>query len=572
MKKVISVVCGILCAVSEISAMPDVKAYSDTIIMSNYGTSDSIVLGPDCAANITVADSENRDSLRDLELELYGPDGKKVAEWKGNNEFTFVNFDDSVKLIDDLDKYRISYDNFENPFGESGTIKEIRYQKATDGNYYRVVYNDYIDVEGNKEYRILLKYLIDKPVEFTVPAHSFGIYADKAWKNRIVDWYFSVIPDGADSNYDRYKHYFKDSAGELKIETLEDGIYNNRLGYDYKYSGGAGSVSRDTTIDDKAYEYVKTTINLSETFPGLFEKDGTYNIEFMGTDYNVDFSKDQTDPVMSAGVCFLSGNLVCAPFPDSDGNVTIYVEKETRKFSLVTDFMISDGKSIGSGGGKSGVPAEDYSVVEKSCKTVKLPSYGINIQAVNPGTYTLKIKNHPEYYDIVSGSEFTIKHYDKLEENAEYVKNQLVITHHGNMFSISDSENGKINADADLSKKIYAGDSITLTPEPDKGYRLLKYIFSAPSSQTEETVYTSKKYDYTMPDCDIVAKPVFRKTGDINGDDSVSVTDAVILQKMLNMSDEEYDTEQKITADINEDSKINIFDLIRLKRIMLGDD
>ncbi|MGN0614531.1 MAG: SGNH/GDSL hydrolase family protein [Porcipelethomonas sp.] len=60
-------------------------------------------------------------------------------------------------------------------------------------------------------------------------------------------------------------------------------------------------------------------------------------------------------------------------------------------------------------------------------------------------------------------------------------------------------------------------------------------------------------------------KPV----GDVNGDDTVSVADASLLSQVLvkknTLSDEQYDY-----ADVNADGRINVFDFVALKRILLG--
>ena len=58
-------------------------------------------------------------------------------------------------------------------------------------------------------------------------------------------------------------------------------------------------------------------------------------------------------------------------------------------------------------------------------------------------------------------------------------------------------------------------------------------------------------------------------TGDINLDGQVSVSDAVLLQKYLIKSGK-LSADQANRADLNQDGVLNAYDLVALKRIMLG--
>lgn len=121
----------------------------------------------------------------------------------------------------------------------------------------------------------------------------------------------------------------------------------------------------------------------------------------------------------------------------------------------------------------------------------------------------------------------------------------------------------KVNPDLDLSedfvlyftydeiKKVMEANNITVS-------EIVNMYLSA--SGSEATFYGM----YAVP---VKDTPSLR--GDINGDGEVSIVDITLLQKYL-LKTAQLEESQFATADLNEDDKINIFDAVILKRIIIN--
>ncbi|MCM1228028.1 MAG: glycoside hydrolase family protein [Clostridium sp.] len=91
-------------------------------------------------------------------------------------------------------------------------------------------------------------------------------------------------------------------------------------------------------------------------------------------------------------------------------------------------------------------------------------------------------------------------------------------------------------------------------------------------SKVVPSTFTEKGYTlHSCSICDDSYKDNYKEMkikGDINGDFSVGVSDAVFLQKYL-VKSKNISAEQFLAADINSDNKVNIFDMVILKRRIL---
>ena len=63
--------------------------------------------------------------------------------------------------------------------------------------------------------------------------------------------------------------------------------------------------------------------------------------------------------------------------------------------------------------------------------------------------------------------------------------------------------------------------------------------------------------------------PEDKPKGDLNGDGSLNVSDAVVLQSYLLKSSEEFSEEQYKASDMNDDGSVDVFDLIELKQAVV---
>ena len=108
--------------------------------------------------------------------------------------------------------------------------------------------------------------------------------------------------------------------------------------------------------------------------------------------------------------------------------------------------------------------------------------------------------------------------------------------------------------DGEYTYKIVAEDN------SGKSYELVKTEFTIGEVKPAEPVTTEPPEDDPPED-----KP----KGDLNGDGTLNVSDAVVLQSYLLKSSEEFSEEQYKASDMNDDGSVDVFDLIELKQAVV---
>lgn len=108
--------------------------------------------------------------------------------------------------------------------------------------------------------------------------------------------------------------------------------------------------------------------------------------------------------------------------------------------------------------------------------------------------------------------------------------------------------------DGEYTYKIVAEDN------SGKFYELVKTEFTIGEVKPAEPVTTEPPEDDPPED-----KP----KGDLNGDGTLNVSDAVVLQSYLLKSSEEFSEEQYKASDMNDDGTVDVFDLIELKQAVV---
>lgn len=576
MKKVISAVTGILCAVSTLLQFPAVSSAANNTndIAVNYGTSEKPAFGPNGLINLSVSDpvdSENKE-FENMEFGLYNSEGERVAVWTGNDSSTLKideNFENTVKNPADSQELFVSPKTFENPAGEKGYVRNIIIRSET-GEKYEIKNNSYsgADLPYGSEFKATVNYFLEKDTsepDLVLPAHSFAVYADKGWKDRSITWGF----DFTDYGEDDHDYDFSDYPGTVKIDEYPDGDYPYLMFYrSSDGSGGSGgNINNKISITDKQYEYVKKTINVLDTFPSDFNPDRYTDKNFPDI-RNFSFKNASDAPYKPAGMIIISGNLVNAPIPDEKGNVTIYVDKATNLINMQTIYAKG-------GGGLTWCPGYADEHVEYSFNTVKMPENGVNIQLLSTDKYTVRPENLPEEYEFVS-DEIQPVVYNPVEPGAEILYSNIYVTVKKYQIDVLKSNRGKLSITPDAP--VPGGKEVKLTASPDSGYVIEGYNFFNENGEkiAEETLKISEENTFIMPCENITIEPVFKRSeiikGDINGDEKINVLDLTIMKKVICLSEILTDAEDKAAADINDDGSVNVFDFLRLKNILLENE
>ncbi len=573
--------CRIICSLTVLALQPCITVGAKFAPTANYGTKNDIVIGPDCFANIKVFDPDDPDNsiINNLSFELYDPEGNLAATWKGNRIDTFNRKNFSVNLVYENDYLKFFYDSLSYPDNGNITMKELRavYTDPESGELTNRLSNTdfYLPLNFNNVYDITAGFFRDKPSDITLPAYTVGVYSDAGWNNRLINWSFDlgIFQNEEFFKFKRVKSFvFKNNPGNLVTESMDAGEYGYILAHDKNdmtYSS-TNLYSSIIKLNDTSSEYVRETINLHEKFPKVFNENGTYTYTVYYPDsqknYYIDHATDSLDPLVSGALCVLSGNMITAPVPDQNGNISIYVDSKTRKFKLISDYMAENTF----GGGSTGLEGTADEKINAKVKTIPFDSNGINLQG-NPGTYKVKVTNLPFNYQMTSGNEFTLTHYEKTDENAKCIQNDIRIEKIKRKLTLTESKHGKvtINGTDKTEDTISCNTDVSLSAVSDKYYELEKYICRTDNDLEITNFSIPKTGSFTMPSENITVEPVFVLSSDldINGDGSVSILDAVILKKMLLLFD---NTEQyKEKADITGDGYININDLIRLENLIM---
>lgn len=582
MKRAVLKAVEMLCVLSVFSCIPAEIANAKNVNSVNYGTIEEPVIGPDgfVHLNLSVSDDAKNIKTDKIEFVLSTKDGEQVASWKGTDISTFTAADSKAYTISKDDKIRVFYSSLNDPVGDLGTFRGFDLTDKETNEYIATGAAGSV-VEFGKEYGIDYRYLTELQTDLVLPAYTIGSYADPQWADRKIEWrYIYSLVTGKDSDdpiTDDKVILFNDEPGTVKKITLDDRGYTTSMRGSYNGGslGGTGNGS-ERHLSDKSLEYSKITINLHEQYPLAFNEDGSFDAEIIKNQYHFDMRHDEYDPLKICVMFFKSGDFISAPIPDEHGNVTFYVEKKSQSFSAEIHTVIRTATSSTSAGG----PKDFYGgyadkILRSGFRTLDYPEDGISFLCTSPGDYTIKAVNLPEYYEIAGNQNFKITYNYNRTTPAEYVDKMLYIDWIKRSLKIKKSENGKVTSSKDLTEKIPALENIILTAEPEKGYRFAGYkCYISSGNQLSEDVFNIPlSGSFLMPTEDITVEPVFKEIvkGDVDGNDTISISDLVKIKSMILLSEIYEDKAYYEAADMNSDGTVNISDYMKLLRSILSE-
>lgn len=340
---------------------------------------------------------------------------------------------------------------------------------------------------------------------------------------------------------------------------MPDGDYPYMLGYTNGSTGGSsGNLYDRITISDKSSEYVLKKIRLCDIYPSEFDSNGIHTHDFFGNIYKYNFGVDDTANNISGCIAFLSGNVVTAPIPDDEGYVSVYVDKSTYTFYLMTDYFAGSA----CGGGKAGAEGYPYRIKKFTFSTPSVPDQGIILSGMDEGKYIVKALTLPDEYEADDAVLTVAPTCDGIPTCTLTAKRKRYSVKNFN------SKNGTVIINDGITQAV-KGQKISLTPVPDKGYRFKEY--RVVDSWDDDFEFDKEELNnngvFYMPGEAAFVQGIFEVNfGDINLDNSIDASDMVLLRKYI-LSCETDDL--PFTADMNNNGKVNIFDYIRLMRLLV---
>lgn len=356
---------------------------------------------PDTMVNFSVKDNSGN-FLDSASMQIIDESGNVVASWSGNN---------SSSMSSD---YSCAGD-FKKSVGDFIDVPELTGE---------VVSNVYIDGHGNfdmtdtfefrcgTEYNATVTYKENTPVSLTVPANKMLLNVDSNFAGRTYEYGVGIGPDIMSKEV----YNFNDIAGKETLYDLPAGKHDA-----YTCIGGAGGSGGSVNVKDTPVNYVKQTINLHEKFPSYFNADGTTTVTMSGETFDISYANDADGKC--AILYIISGSVVNAVVPDSNANVTIYVEQGAERVSVSTNFSYKSTV----GGGKNGMSADLSNQYTVNIKTPALPGTGITLTDIKPGNYTLRQTNAVSGYEKPADVKFTVKDTEELQ-SVSIVNDKIVQT------------------------------------------------------------------------------------------------------------------------------------------------
>lgn len=300
---------------------------------------DTVLLGPaDGMINIVVTDA-NGTPIEGAKMELVNPDeSTPPAVWdSGSPENAVYNVDSYAPTAPF--QYQFKPSDWPNI---NETAKSLRMWTADGTEVGTAARLGFLSLSGGESYRAEIQYLpTDAPAEMTVPANQMLLNVDAAWADK-------VCKGGMVMQETEEQIYFNERAGTEELFAIPAGEYSlfTRLEAGSRGCGGSGG---HITISDKETTYVKRTFRLHDA-TSYYNPDGTYTSS-EGVIH--DFTHDNVELGRYAVVYLISGSVVNAVLPDSEGYVTAYLDSTTFRFQHSTNFMSEkwSGGGINGGGG-----------------------------------------------------------------------------------------------------------------------------------------------------------------------------------------------------------------------------
>lgn len=323
-----------------------------------------------------------------LEFKLVNSDGDIVASWTGSDYSSaeIASGYTDITGLDDLSGLEVDAFTVGDSYLYGYDADDLEYfYNYQDGELVRKYYSvpDKLELDLGHKYTLTTNIYQDiEATDLTLEAGQYAIAVDSGYAEK--EYSSGIVFDWSDSSV---KYEFNSLSGVNVYSDYDAGKY--ALGIFIRNTSG-GNPYEAFNIYDCSTEYAKVKINISDLTGGYFNSDGTIEYSAFGETYTVD-PRAKTTENGNVAFYFVSGSVFTAPIPDEDGNVEIYVSKDTYSVNLYADFYVG----TVSGGGKNAYSCNDprelltfETVVDTN---LDIPETGITLYDIPAGEYTIEI-------------------------------------------------------------------------------------------------------------------------------------------------------------------------------------
>ncbi len=331
--------------------------------------------------------------LSEIDFTLKNSNGEIVAKWTGGSS-SFAEVAEGLYDISNIENFSYN-DYWKLPWAEFD--KTELQGKYPNGQFYSN-YNP--DSSGHAVFTSDTIYPISKcsyvyfdaeeystGKTMTVPANTAMIDVAEEYTTNGDDYsYFSISSGSEDSSSE--KKYFSEYAGSIISYPVSEGTY------DWCINGGHAGATYITSYNT-SQDYIQVKLNMRDMFD---DSTLTDNFEFINNVSGVGIINCPTRGIKNTGAdvsfAFLSGSVVTAAIPDSDGNVYIWVNTADPTIQFQNTFNIHgtfNGQYIYSSGG--GFGTTDISTKKQLNINAKfeIPESGLTLYNISAGDYTVEI-------------------------------------------------------------------------------------------------------------------------------------------------------------------------------------
>lgn len=435
----------------------------DTAIIADASgiilTDKTMTVAPDNITNVRIADSSGN-IIDGVKATLKNSSGTAVAEFTEyaqtptSSYFTALNGSGITS-----DNYSVNIWNELSQVMSPSTIYSVR----KNSSEYTV--NDIITAgDAYSEIYTVGHFDHTKAMDYGVPMAAYAIYIDDDWASKTGRGFYNTTEDTANNKFfDTAYGMVQPLLGRTQLALVLDpnftfDIFRLGVSSEVDTSNDGYQLHRYPQIYDTAKEYIKYSVNLYELFPECnmyYDFGCKYSNGAFVDDENTVFDPktdiggtNQTSCVLTV----VSGSVLSAPIPDSEGNIEFYLEKSSREYSIELNGMSvkrtvnSDFSTSYSYGWRSDyvdLVAEDVSSV--TVNGVDLPDTGTNLLNLTDASYTIELSNIPEQYEAVEEYTFDVSQSQEVQYLTitleESVKAMLGDLNNDGKITVSDAAN-----------------------------------------------------------------------------------------------------------------------------------
>lgn len=333
--------------------------------------------------------------FNDVSFTLKNSDGQAVAKWNGGAD-KFSEVSEGLYDVSDIADYtasdyaKLPWDKFDKD-GLTSKYKNGSFYSNYDpdsGIHYMFT-SDKIYPTDKCSY---LYFDIEKyrtGVVRIVPANSIELVVTNDYKTNGDNYSGFRLYTQMDSDFNSSlvidDTTFSDYAGSSKTFSVPEGKYRFFVGIG---GGGsnAGGVHATSYAEGRSYSQLK--LNIKDLISDYYMNDNYEFVKKNDSNENVLFpSRGDKSGENKVAYAFLNGSVISASNPDSEGNVSIWINEDDPKIQLQTDFSSPSGMGGGWGDTSLSTPKTQLNITAK----FEIPESGLTLYDIPAGDYTVEV-------------------------------------------------------------------------------------------------------------------------------------------------------------------------------------